>query len=88
MAFRITPDGEVTKMMPAGKTWTLDELHAVIGGWVEVVRHGARFDKDSIMVVDEEGLIKQKPYNADASQLAGQPIVGTVLYGYATELDI
>ena len=88
MALKIESDGTTTEVTCSDKTWSLNELHAVIGGWVEVVRYGANIDPGFIMVVDEEGLIKGLPFNIVATILAGQTIVGTALYGLATELDI
>jgi hypothetical protein len=55
---------------------TLEALQNAVGGYIETVR--IRVD-DAVMIVNEEGLLLGRPYNAAASGLAGQPIVGTAL---------
>lgn len=55
---------------------TLEALQAEVGGYIETVR--LRVD-NAVMIVNEEGLLLGLPYNAAASALAGQPIVGTAL---------
>lgn len=61
----------------ASKGYTLEELCRLLGcEMIEIISapHGM------ILVVDEEGLLNRKPLNVAASGLAGQPIVGDVLY--------
>jgi hypothetical protein len=58
----------------------------LIGGFMEIIRNGPGVlaTPGIVMVVDEEGLLKRRPYNVVASYLYGealhgQPIVGDVL---------
>jgi len=54
---------------------TLEEWQAAIGGgYLEAVYLG-----DNVMFVDEDGLMKQLPFNSQASVLAQRDIVGDVL---------
>ena len=43
---------------------TLSDAQKFVGGWVELVKV-----KDGILLIDEEGKLKDKPINADASKL-------------------
>jgi hypothetical protein len=54
---------------------TLEEVQSFVGGIVEVVRlpGGAQ------LLVNEEGLIYGLPLNKEATQIAGQSIVGNAL---------
>lgn len=81
MAHIITPHGEsqalLTDAKPAdGKRFRLHELQKVVDGYIDVVRIP---HSDWALIVDDEGLLKERPLNVLASLLAGQPIVGTVL---------
>lgn len=49
-----------------------------IGGFMEIVRPRS-FNEPYIMIVDEEGLLKDKPINLWASFAYGETIVGDVL---------
>lgn len=61
----------------ASKGYTLEELYKLVGcEMVEIIPLG----DGMILVVDEEGRLNRKPLNVAASGLAGQPIVGDVLY--------
>jgi hypothetical protein len=64
---------------------TLKEAQGVVGGYVERVF----LQNGDQMLVDEEGLLKQLPVNAQATVLSGQLIVGNalVLTGTARWLD-
>ena len=57
-------DGTKETIAPAnGSHWTLEELQALVGGYIEVLRTlSGRY-----MVVDEEGKLKNKPINRVAS---------------------
>jgi hypothetical protein len=55
---------------------TLEEWQAAIGGgYLEAV-----YLDDNVMFVDEDGLMKQLPFNSQASVLAQRDIVGDVLF--------
>lgn len=56
---------------------TLAEMQALVDGYIERVRVRYR-DKLRDMWVNEEGLLDGLPYNHQASEIAGQPIVGDV----------
>jgi hypothetical protein len=58
-----------------GTDFSFKELQGYVGGYIEIVR----LPNNYILVVDEEGLLKQKKLNKKASELAGQPIVGDVV---------
>ena len=51
------------------------DMQAAVGGYVAVIN----LPKGKILVVDEDGLPKQKPINVTASTIAGQMIVGDVV---------
>lgn len=72
----IPVQGRPQEVMPANNTdFKLREVQKLVGGYVEVVylRDGR------IMLVDEEGLLKQLPLNRAASRMAGRPIVGNAV---------
>lgn len=76
MAAIITPN-LITSTTPVnGTNFQLEELKEIVGGWIEIVR----CPDDWIMVVNEEGQLLNLPYNPIASLIAGQPIVGDVLW--------
>jgi hypothetical protein len=74
------PDGTETEVTPKDKSFTLDELKEIVGGWIEVVAL-----KGSYMVVNEEGKLMGLPFNLRATTIArqhlnnGDFIVGTVI---------
>jgi hypothetical protein len=59
-------DGTKETLTPANGThWTLAELQALVGGYIEVVRTlSGRY-----MIIDEEGKNKRKPINRVATEL-------------------
>lgn len=71
-------DGTNEIVFPKGKLWTLEEMQALVGGYIEPIRsaYGA---EGKIMFADEDGRSKGLPANAAASRAAGQTIVGNVL---------
>lgn len=82
MARVIEPDGSQRTVTPAyGPAFTLDELRALIGGYLEVVR----LSPGHMMLLDEEGKLKHLPYNLVATVLAapslfpGDYIAGTAV---------
>ena len=52
---------------------TLEAIQKAVGGYIEVVR----MDNNLLMICDEEGKLKGKPYNFD---LGSDIIVGDVLF--------
>jgi hypothetical protein len=61
---------------------TLKEAQQAVGGLVEVVN----LSSGEQLIVDEEGVLKNKPLNEEASKLAGQPICGHALHLKGTAL--
>jgi len=55
---------------------TLEECQKFVGGYIEIVES---LDRKKQIIVDEEGLLKSKPINKDASKEAGIPIVGDAM---------
>ena len=51
----------------------LEEIQKIVGGFIEIVR----MHDDLVMVVNEEGLLLDLPYNFD---YWGDSIVGTVIF--------
>lgn len=74
----ISPDGTMTDMPKAqgeDGSYTLQQMQGVVGGLIELVGSA----DGRTLVVNEEGLLKGLEYNQEASNLAGFPIMGTVL---------
>ena len=55
----------------------LKALQEAVDGYIEIVRIPG--DSNMILVVNEDGLLKQLPVNAIASAIARQPIVGNAV---------
>lgn len=88
MATLYKTDGTQTEVTPKnGKQFTLEELQALVGGYIQVVNTNDR----RVMVVDEEGKLKDKPYNQAATRLykygTDDRIVGDVVIGTHEELS-
>lgn len=63
MAMIIKTDGQVISVQPEnGKDFSLKELKAIVGGYIEIIRMN-----DKYMVVNEEGKLEQLPYNVTAT---------------------
>ena len=78
----ITPAGEIRAIFPAGKTWTLKELQAHVGGYIELSPlPQKRGEPKRILVLNEEGLLHGLPKNTMVSAIFGKDanIVGTVV---------
>jgi len=74
----LSPDGSSREFLPANrKTYTLEELQEVVGGYIEIISLSNGF----LMVLNEEGKLKGLPFNEQASQLIPPTdyIVGDVL---------
>lgn len=59
-------DGDVLPIYPKGEKFTLQELQALVGGYVEIVD----VHEDFYAICDEEGKIKGKDGNEKATTLA------------------
>tara|TARA_R100001463_G_scaffold85170_1_gene140069 strand:- start:412 stop:672 length:261 start_codon:yes stop_codon:yes gene_type:complete len=53
---------------------TLEKCQEFVGGYIEIVHYG-----NKQIVVDEEGLLKGKPINVDATEEANRTIVGDAM---------
>lgn len=75
---RITPQGAVSIIKTDGNA-DFHFFNEMIGSRLfEIVRFAPKTKQ--IMLVDEEGLLKEKPeFNAAASLISGQPLCGTVI---------
>ncbi len=83
MDYVIKINGWHEAIMPEGKCYTLEELQAIVGGYIEIVQLG----DGVVMVVDEEGRLKGYEQNLCASFLAKRNIVGTVLVCDSKHID-
>ena len=63
---------------------TLDKQQNLVGGLIQYVYLN---NYNSIMIVNEMGLIHNLPFNAEASILAQQPIVGDVIIAKRNEIN-
>lgn len=76
MATLFKPDGTTQSVEPKnGRDFKIEELWDLIGGYVQVVSASG----GKILIVDEEGLLKHRPLNKEASKRAGFMIVGDAL---------
>ena len=77
MAQIIKATGERIEVKPKnGTDFQLEELKTVVGGYIEIVR----LKDGKILVVNEEGMIYNLPFNEEATDLAYRMILGDVLY--------
>lgn len=80
MATLIDTNGKKTKVYPADKEkgFTLEEVYALIG--CKMVEVACTFESGEMMLVDEEGWLKNKPtINSVASLICGGYIIGNAL---------
>lgn len=76
MAQIIKTTGEIIDTEPSnGTDFSLTELQAVVGGFIEVVH----LPDGRLMVVNDEGKLNGLPVNPKASELYPDIIVGDVL---------
>lgn len=76
MAQIIKTTGEIIETEPSnGTDFSLTELQAVVGGFIEVVH----LPDGRLMVVNDEGKLNGLPVNPKASELYPDIIVGDVL---------
>lgn len=77
IAIKIEPDGHPHLVGIEGSS-IADELHQMqdaVGGYIETIR----MKDGGIMIVDEEGVLKQYQHNDMASYIIGFHIFGTAL---------
>lgn len=83
MAQIIKASGEVIETQPKGVVFSLQELQDIVGGFIEIVH----LPKRKLMIVNEEGKLNGLPFNAKASELYPDVIVGDVLVCDLKEVD-
>lgn len=71
--YKVSVDGTETEL--EDRPPTLTDLQKAVGGYIEIVY----LPQGRIMVVDEEGLCKNKPKNNKASGIVGGNICGDVV---------
>jgi hypothetical protein len=79
----ITAKDELKHTPPAnGKAYTLEEMQGLVGGYVQILETPL----GHLMVMDEEGKFKKKPYNMAATTIMrsvlgrGDYVAGDVIY--------
>jgi len=98
MATVIKTDGTSKSIAPTKGKFTLKELQALVGGYIEIVipkyipnGTGITSNKEGVaMVMDEEGKLKHLPYNRQATLLYGAVkdiVVGDVILVNHSEFD-
>ena len=95
MALIITPNYEVLPIEPENGKFTLEQLQSIVEGYIEVVHIG----KEELMIVNEEGLLRNMEVNDVASTYLNMrkfylgekpvttPIVGVALFCESSEID-
>lgn len=66
MARLLRTDGIVTEIT---ERLTLPVMQRLVGGYIEMVKIGGTFDRQELLIVDEDGHAKQKPLNQAATSL-------------------
>lgn len=76
MGTLIKIDGVHSGVVRDGKSWDLDDLRKLVGGYIELIQlpNGSK-----VMLADEDGNMKQLKPNKAASEYAGRAIVGDVV---------
>ena len=76
MATLYNADGSTVKVSPAnGRAFTLAELQALVGGFIELVPGTAQRPA----LCNEEGRLARLPFNDEASRRFGMDLVGNVV---------
>ena len=92
MAILIQPDGSNDEVVPEdGQRFTLPELQAHVGGYIENVRLPAETKANGytirIMYVNEDGRMQNLEHNLNASMIADRHIVGNALVLFQGEQE-
>lgn len=56
------------------KSETLEQMQQAVGGYIEPV-----YTNNKVVIVDEEGLLKNLPLNIEVSAMVGKMIVGDAI---------
>lgn len=75
IAMLVKPD-KIELVKPKQKYFTLKELQTAVGGYIELY---ANAFTDVLTIVNEEGLLKNLPYNRITKKLFNFDLVGNVL---------
>lgn len=73
----VLTEGRLEKRNVNVKNNVLGQLQDIVGGYIQTVN--IPNDRENVLVVDEEGLIKQKRLNKAASFLVRNNIVGNAV---------
>ena len=81
MATIIKLNGEKETVQPKdGEVFSLKELQGYVGGYIEIVPINSGEYDGQLLICDEEGKLKiGAEVNFEASKIANQAIVGTVI---------
>ena len=74
MARLLKSNGEI---LPNVSIDTLKKMQDLVDGYIEFVYLSP--SKGLVLIVNEEGLIKELPINVQASVIAGQPLFGDIV---------
>ena len=78
MGILVTTDGEEIIVRPEkSEVFTLEELQALVGGYIEVVPQ--RVHPDKVYLCDEEGILKSKDINFSVTETIGFGVVGDIV---------
>lgn len=67
MATLVKENGDKVEISPAnGKMFELEEVQKLVGGYIEIIHLG----KGDVMIIDEEGKLKNKTINSVATIVA------------------
>lgn len=85
MATLYKANGERIAIKPRRRKFTIKELQDAVGGYITYISFNGNY-----LVVDEDGLPKELPYNRNASRIARQfgygPIVGDAVFCTESEM--
>lgn len=80
MAKILFGDGSTKEVEPLNKTdFQLEELQKIVGGYIEIIYLG----KGLVMVIDEEGKLKNKLINSNATLIALKQVGNDFIVGDA-----
>lgn len=82
MARLLKANGEI---LPNVSIDTLKKMQDLVDGYIEFVYLSP--SKGLVLIVNEEGLIKELPVNVQASIIAGQPLFGDIVEVPADEFQ-
>lgn len=79
IAVRVTDDYEIKYVEPNNKAYfVLEELQANVGGYIEV--YPEKVIKNTMLFVDEDGLLKDRKPNQLAKDLFDLDLVGDIFF--------